>query len=82
MTVWEDNNACIHLGHNLRGIQQAKHYQLRLRFLNEHIWENNIEFSRVNTADQLADGFTKTLHRVAFERFRAALMVDSIQNPL
>ena len=82
MTVWEDNNACIHLGHNLRGSQQAKHYQLRLRFLNEHIWENNIEFSRVNTADQLADGFTKPLPRVAFERFRAAAMVDSIPNPL
>ena len=78
MTVWEDNNACIHLGHNLRGSQQAKHYQLRLRFLNEHIWENNIEFSRINTADQLADGFTKPLPRVAFERFRAAVMVENI----
>ena len=82
MTVWEDNNACIHLGHNLCGSQQAKHYQLRLRFLNEHIWEKNIEFSRVNTADQLADGFTKPLPRIAFERFRAAVMVDSVKNPL
>ena len=82
MTVWEDNNACIHLGHNLRGSQQAKHYQLRLRFLNEHIWENNIEFSRVNTADQLADGFTKPLPKIAFERFRAAVMVDPGKDPL
>ena len=77
MTIWEDNNACINLGHNLRGSQQAKHYQLRLRFLNEHIWENNIEFSRVDTANQLADGFTKPLPRPAFERFRASIMINT-----
>ena len=58
------------------GSQQAKHYQLSLRFLNEHFWENNIEFARVNTADQLPDGFTKPLPRDAFDRFRAAVMVD------
>ena len=37
MTVWEDNNACIQMGHALRGSNAAKHFELRLRFLYEHI---------------------------------------------
>lgn len=70
MEVQEDNNACIHLAHNLRGSQQAKHYELRLRFLNEHVLEKNIEFSRVDTTQQLADGFTKPLAMHNFRIFR------------
>jgi hypothetical protein len=46
MNIWEDNQACIQMGHNMRGSLTAKHYQLRLRFLNEHIWEKNIEFPK------------------------------------
>ena len=34
LTIWEDNNACIQLGHNLRGSNAAKHFELRLRLLN------------------------------------------------
>jgi hypothetical protein len=70
LEIQEDNNACIHLAHNLRGSQQAKHYELRLRFLNEHVHENNIEFSRVDTTQQLADGFTKALSLPNFRIFR------------
>ena len=77
MTIWEDNNACIHLAHNLRGSQAAKHFELRLRLLNEHVQEGNIEFSRVDTKNQLADGMTKPLHRVPFEIFRNQMLVSS-----
>ena len=70
MEIQEDNNACIHMAHNLRGSQQAKHYELRLRFLNEHVLEKNIEFSRVDTTKQLADGFTKPLSLGNFRIFR------------
>jgi hypothetical protein len=76
MTVWEDNNACIQMGHNLRGSNAAKHYELRLRFLNEHIHEKNIEFSRVDTKRQLADGFTKALALPAFRIFRQSVMIN------
>ena len=77
MTVWEDNQACIQMGHNLRGSNNAKHFELRLRFLNEHIWLKNIEFSKIDTKDQLADGFTKSLPRPAFEKFRSSVLVDT-----
>mmetsp|Transcript_31089 Transcript_31089/g.39999 ORF Transcript_31089/g.39999 Transcript_31089/m.39999 type:complete len:272 (+) Transcript_31089:77-892(+) len=76
MTVWEDNQACIQMGHNLRGSMAAKHYQLRLRFLNEHVWENNIEFAKIDTKDQLSDGFTKALPIQPFREFRGNMMVN------
>jgi len=76
LTIYEDNNACIQMGHNLRGSQTAKHYELRLRFLNEHIQEGNVEFSRINTTNQLADGFTKSLALPNFRIFRHWLLED------
>jgi hypothetical protein len=67
------------MGHNLRGHNSAKHYELRLRFLNEHIWNNNIEFAKIDTKDQLADGFTKPLPLAAFRNFRKSIMVNPLE---
>jgi hypothetical protein len=74
MTIWEDNNACIQLGHGIRGSKAAKHFELRLRFLNEHVHAKTIEFARINTKEQLADGFTKPLPLAAFREFRSKLL--------
>ena len=76
MEIFEDNNACIHMGHNLRGSQQAKHYELRLRFLNDQIHDKSIEFTRVATTNQLADGFTKPLPLGKFRMFRKWMLVN------
>lgn len=65
------------MGHALRGSNAAKHFEIRLRFLYEHIAENNIQFSRIDTKDQIADGFTKPLPRPAFELFRSRMLVDT-----
>jgi len=70
LRIWEDNNACIQLGHGLRGSKSAKHFEVRLRFLHERISSREIEFARIATADQLADGFTKGLPGPAFCAFR------------
>jgi hypothetical protein len=75
ITIWEDNNACIQMGHGLRGSKAAKHYKVRLRFLNEHVRDKTIEFARINTKDQLADGFTKALSAPAFKEFRSKVLV-------
>jgi hypothetical protein len=77
MNIWEDNNACIHMGHGLRGNKSAKHYEVRLRFLTENVKSKIIEFSRISTHDQIADGLTKPLPRILFERFRSKLLVNS-----
>jgi hypothetical protein len=72
--VHEDNNAAIMMGHGLRGSNAAKHFQVRLRFLHEHVRDKSIEFARINTADQLADGFTKALPGPAFFKFRGQVL--------
>jgi hypothetical protein len=74
MRIREDNNACIHLGHGLRGSKSAKHFEVRLRFLHERIVSREIEFARISTEDQLADGFTKALAGPAFTIFRNKLL--------
>jgi hypothetical protein len=68
--VYEDNNACIMLGHGLRGSKAAKHFEVSLRMLHEHVRDKSIEFARIDTKDQLADGFTKALPGPAFLKFR------------
>jgi len=74
IVVWEDNSACIYLGHGLRGSKSAKHFECRLRFLNEQVQGNVIDFAKIDTRDQLADGFTKALPGPAFFDFRAAVL--------
>ena len=49
------------MGHGLRGYKAAKHFETRLRFLHEHVRDKSIEFARIDTKNQLADGFTKAV---------------------
>ena len=77
LTIWEDNSACIHMGHGLLGSKAAKHYSVRLRFLNELIHSGTIEFSKIDTKDQVADGFTKALLGLAFFAFRDIVLHSS-----
>ena len=74
LVVWEDNAACLYLGHGLKGSKAAKHFQVRLRFLNEQVQGNVIEFAKIDTKDQLADGFTKALPGPLFFAFRELML--------
>ena len=43
--ILEDNNACIaQASQGLRHVRNAKHYEVKLRFLQQHSVENDIEF--------------------------------------
>ena len=74
LTVYEDNTACIQLGHSLRGSKSARHFECRLRFLNENVHDNVIGFQRIDTKSQLADGFTKPLAGPEFFMFRKLIL--------
>ena len=74
LTVYEDNTACIQLGHSLRGSKSARHFECRLRFLNENVHDNVIGFQRIDTKSQLADGFTKPLAGPEFFMFRSLIL--------
>ena len=55
----KDGTACVHLTHGLHGSKAAKHFEVRLRFLNELVHNNVIEFARIYTQDQYADSSQK-----------------------
>ena len=69
-TVFEDNVACISLAHGSQQSKRAKHYQLKVHFLNEKFKDGTFAFEKVGTADQLSDALTKSLPRETFCRFR------------
>ena len=49
MAIWNDNNACIKMGRGLRGTEAAKHFEVRLAFLNERFLNKPIDFARIET---------------------------------
>lgn len=73
--IAEDNSACIaQATAGLRSIRNAKHYQVRLRFLQQLVVDRDVEFIYTPTEHQLADFFTKALEVDTFQRFRDIIM--------
>jgi hypothetical protein len=65
--VYEDNTACIEWGnHVIGGRERAKHIDIRKHFAHEVIQDGAMKLIKVDTADQLADVFTKPLHYPQF----------------
>ena len=69
-TVWEDNNAAIALAHGKEQSKRAKHYQMKVAFLNEQHQRGVFSYEKVGTKEQLGDQFTKALPRDDFCRYR------------
>jgi hypothetical protein len=63
---------------DLKVQKAAKHFEVRLRFLNEHVQNGTIEFARIDTKNQLADGFTKALGGPQFVLFRDQVLHSSL----
>jgi len=75
LQIAEDNSACIAQAEaGLRHVRNAKHYEVKLRFLQQHVFDKNVEFVYCPTNDQLADLFTKPLDESKFLFFRDAIM--------
>ena len=71
LQIAEDNSACIAQANNgLRAVRNAKHYEIKLAFLQQLIVDKEIEFVYCPTDLQLADFFTKPLDEVKFTGFR------------
>jgi hypothetical protein len=75
MQIAEDNAACIAQAESgLRHVRNAKHYEVKLRFLQQKVVENAVEFVYCPTNDQLADLFTKPLDVDKFIFFRDQIL--------
>ena len=67
----EDNSAAIAQAEaGPAHIRNAKHYAVRLRFLQELVLDKEVEFVYCPTNEQLADFMTKPLDVVKFQHFR------------
>ena len=78
LTIAEDNAACIaQCEAGLRHIRNAKHYEVRLRFLQQLVVDREIEFKYCPTDDMIADFLTKPLDAHKFCYFRDRVMVPS-----
>ena len=69
-TIYEDNNAAISLAHGKEQSKRAKHYQLKVHFLNEQYKRGIFAYEKVETKKMLADTMTKSLPRDDFCRYR------------
>ena len=77
--IGEDNSACIAQAQaGLRSIRNAKHYEVRLRFLQQLVVDGDVTFVYVPTELQLADFCTKVLPPDTFQRLRDLIMRPSL----
>ncbi len=71
IVIEEDNAACIaQATSGLRHVRAAKHYEVRLRFLQQMVVDKHVTFNYCPTGSQIADFMTKPLESMLFARFR------------
>jgi hypothetical protein len=79
LQIAEDNSACIAQAKaGLRHVRNAKHYEVKFRFLQQLVVDRDIQFVYCPTDLQLADFFTKPLDEDKFVHFRNKLMSSNI----
>jgi hypothetical protein len=64
-----DNQSAIHLDENPVFHVRTKHIEVHYHFIKEKVLQEEIELKHVNTKDQVADLFTKSLSGNKFESF-------------
>ena len=73
-TVYEDNRAAQLMCMNEKSSKGAKHFEVRLRFLQDHCAQQTVQFKQIGTDDQIADVFTKPLAADKFQKFASTLV--------
>ena len=74
VTTYQDNQACIQMGSQLRNHKNARHYVTRLSYLQQQVVNGTIKFKEIHTKDQIADVMTKPLSPEAFGNFSRTLV--------
>ena len=67
LDIAEDNAACIAQANSgIKHVRDAKHYEVRLRFLQQKVVDKEVKFKYCPTNHQIADVFTKPLGESKF----------------
>ena len=77
VTTYQDNQACIVMGSQLRNHKNARHFVARLAYLQQVVQNGTIKFKECHTRSMLADIMTKALPDPAFHKLSSALVHDS-----
>jgi hypothetical protein len=77
ISIFCDNTRTINISKNPVMHSNMKHSLIKFRFLWEQFAEKNIRVEYVGTKEQVADIFTKSLQREAFEYLRQRLRLIS-----
>ena len=73
--VFEDNNSCIRVAEKSKFTPRTNHIAIKYHHYRKHVADKTISIFPIDTKDQIADIFTKPLHRVIFRKLRLLLMV-------
>jgi len=78
--VHEDNRACKMSAESLKCHKRARHYQSKLRYLQDCHQNGSIKFHQTSTDDMIADIFTKALPGPAHKRHMDTMVSDLPQS--
>jgi len=78
--VHEDNRACKMSAESLKCHKRARHYQSKLRYLQDCHQNGSIKFQQTATDEMIADIFTKALPRPAHEIHMKTMLSDLPQS--
>ena len=75
LEIAEDNAACIAQANSgIKHVRNAKHYLVKLRFLQQKVVDKEREFKYCRTNHQIADVFTKPVDESKFLWFRRQMI--------
>ena len=74
MVINEDNDTVIYTAHRVKGSTYMKHIKMKIAKLQEQVQRKIIEFNRVDSCDQEADGLTKVTVKHIFLKFRSSIL--------
>lgn len=77
--LYEDNNGCIAIANNPSSHKLAKHIDIKYHYSRENVEKGNIRLKYVETEQQIADLFTKSLGPIKFLKLREKLGLKSIE---
>lgn len=75
--IFNDNLAAQSWAEQASSMRKAKHIEVRHHFVRHCVQGEMVHLQHVASSDNVADGFTKPLDRIAFERFRHKIGVRS-----
>lgn len=67
--VYEDNSSCISMASGNSISKRSKHMDVKLHFIREYVDKGEIQLCKIDSQQQIVDGFTKSLAPEKFKKF-------------